>query len=63
MKLVTVEAHFPELKGKYIYLTGRGKATNWTAALSRAAKDLQKQLAGKHIHSIKATITIVDVDK
>lgn len=63
MKLVTIEAMFPELKGGSIYKTGRGKASTWTAALSRAGKDLQKQLKNKRFHTINATITIVDVQE
>lgn len=71
MKLATIEAMLPELRGGDIYKVGRGKASNWPAAVSRACKDIQRQLqkkkkgkeraGGKAIHIIKATITIVDL--
>jgi hypothetical protein len=71
MKLATVEAMMPELRGGDIYKTGRGKASNWPAAVSRACKDIQRQLqkkkkgaeraGGKSLHIIKATITIIDI--
>jgi len=60
MKLVTVEAMFPELKGGAIYRTGRGRASTAKAAISRAFGDVIKQNRGKRYHSIKATITIIE---
>jgi anthranilate/para-aminobenzoate synthase component II len=60
MKLVTVEAMFPELKGGAIYRTGRGRASTAKAAISRAFEDVIKQNRGKRYHSIKATITIIE---
>ena len=61
MKSVIVEAMFPELKGGSIYKTGRGKASNAKSAISRAFADALKQIRGKHITMIKATITIVQI--
>ncbi len=60
MKLVTVEAMFPELKGGAIYRTGHGRASTAKAAISRAFGDVIKQNRGKRYHSIKATITIIE---
>lgn len=62
-KLVIVDAMFPELKGSHIYKVGRGRAAGTKAAVSRAFGDLLKQIKGKRIHMIKATITIVDSPK
>lgn len=62
MKRVTVEAMFPELKGAGIYATGRGTGSNAKAAISRAFGDLfkQKQVRGRKIHVVKATISIME---
>ena len=60
MKLATVEAFFSEVKGNP-YRTGRGKATTSPAAISRAFKEVFKQLRGKRIHTLTATLTIIDV--
>ena len=60
MKLVTVEAMFPELKGPAIYRTGHGRASTAKAAISRAFGDVIKQNRGKRYHSIKATLTIIE---
>jgi hypothetical protein len=62
MKAVTIEAMFPELKGGSIYKTGRGRATTPKAAISRAFGDLFKQVRGKRIHTIKADVTIIEVE-
>lgn len=63
IKLATIEGMFPELKGGSIYKTGRGRASTSKAAISRAFGDLLKQVKGKRIHTIKATITIVEVNE
>ena len=60
MKAVTIEAMFPELKGGNIYRTGHGRASTAKAAISRAFGDVLKQIKGKRIHTITATITIVE---
>ena len=60
MKLATVEAMFPELRGAHIYRTGRGEASTIAAAISRAVKAVLKQNKGKRFHTIKATITVID---
>lgn len=60
MKAVTVEAMFPELKGKFIYVTGRGRGTSPKPAIARAFADVLSQVKGKRFHSIKATITIIE---
>ena len=60
MKNVLIEATFPELKGGFIYKNGRGSGSNPKAAISRAIGDLLKQVKGKRVSIIKATITIVE---
>jgi hypothetical protein len=62
MKLATVEGMFPELKGGNIFRTGRGRGAGSKAAIARAFADLFKQLKGKRISTITATITIVSVE-
>jgi hypothetical protein len=61
MKRAIAECFFPELKGGHVYGTGRGDASNIPAAISRAFKDALAQKKGKRVHTIKATITIIDV--
>jgi hypothetical protein len=60
MKLATLECMFPELKGN-CYRTGRGRASNPKAAISRAIGDVLKQVRGKRWQTIKATITVVEI--
>lgn len=60
MKIATVEAMFPELRGGKIYKIGRGQGSDSRVAINRAFADLLYQVSGCHIHQIKATITIVD---
>ena len=60
VKVATVEAMFPELRGGNIYKVGRGRASNSKAAISRAFADVLKQVSRKRISQIKATITIVE---
>lgn len=59
MKTVTISAEFPEFKGSTSY-TGRGEATEWTSALSRAAKQLKRQIKHKRFTTIKAVISVGD---
>jgi hypothetical protein len=61
MKLATVEAMFPELKGGNIFQTGRAKGSTSKVAIGRAFGNLLKKVAKKRITSIKCTVTIVDV--
>ena len=58
MKHVMVEAMFPELKGGSIYKVGHGEASNAKPAIARAFGNLLKQVRGKRVSIIKATITI-----
>jgi hypothetical protein len=60
MKLATLECMFPELKGN-CYRTGRGRASNPKAAISRAIGDVLKQVRGKRWQTIKATISVVEI--
>lgn len=59
MKLVTVEAMFPEVKGN-CYRTGHGRGSSPRVAIAKAFRDVLKQVSGKRIHTIKATITIIE---
>ena len=59
MKLATVEAFMPELRGN-CYRTGRGRASNPKAAISRAIGDVLKQVRGKRWQTLKCTITCVE---
>jgi hypothetical protein len=60
MKLATIEAMFPELKGGDIYKSGRGKGSSSRVAIGRAFGDLLKKVSKKRVTSIKCTVTIVD---
>jgi len=60
MKIAFIEAFFPELKGKFIYRTGRGEASSNKAAISRAMGDLFKGVKGKRVSVIKCTITLTE---
>ena len=60
MKLAICECTFPELKGGNIYKTGRGQGSTSKAAIARAFADALKQVRKKHVHQIKAAITIVE---
>src|SRR5580693_2307464 len=44
LKAVNIEATFPELKGRFSTPTGRGHATNVSAARANAMHDLLKQV-------------------
>lgn len=58
MKLAFCEAMFPELRGASIYKTGKGEGTNAVIAAQRALKHALRQVKGKRVTIIKATITI-----
>ena len=60
MKIAFVEAFFPELRGKFIYRSGRGEGSNPKAAISRAMGDLFKGVKGKRFSTIKCTITLTE---
>jgi len=51
---------FPELRGASIYKTGKGEGTNAVIAAQRALKHALKQVKGKRVTIIKATITITE---
>lgn len=68
MKVVMIDAQFPELKGGVCNQRGKGEGTSVKAAASRAIADLfkQKGLKRKHFSMIKAVIsvgTIADPEK
>jgi hypothetical protein len=56
-KQVFLEAFFPELKGN----PERARPSTPKVAISRAFSDILKQVRGKRISTIKATISITDV--
>lgn len=61
MKLATITATFPELRGAYCYKTGRGKGSSAAIAMGRASADLFSKLNGRRVSVFKATITILEV--
>lgn len=61
MKLAFCEAMFPELKGASIYKTGKGEGTNAVIAAQRALKHALRQVKGKRVTIIRATITISEM--
>ena len=52
---------YPELKGPSIYKTGKGEGTNAVIAAQRSLKHALKQVKGKRVTIIKATITITEM--
>lgn len=60
-KRAFIEAFFPELKGALIYKTGRATGGTSKVAIARAFGDLLKQVKGKRVSVIKATITLIEV--
>lgn len=63
IKRVLVEGTFLDLKGGNIFKTGVGKASTVRSGIARAFDDMLKKVKGKHIHSIKAVISIVDIEE
>jgi hypothetical protein len=59
-KQAYIEGFFPEVKGRADRV-GRGRGSTAKAAISRAIGDLLKQVKGKRIQTIKATITVTEV--
>lgn len=60
LKVVTLDATFPELKSGAMYQRGKGKASTVRAAAARALGDLLKQpkVKGKRFSTIKITMAI-----
>lgn len=61
MKLATVYATFPELKGGFCHQTGRGRGSSAKIAIARAFGDVLRQVSGRRIHEIKCSIAIIEV--
>lgn len=59
-KQAYVEAFFPQVKGNPNRV-GRGRGGSAKVAISRAFADLLKQVRGKRIQTINATVTITEV--
>jgi hypothetical protein len=62
MKLAVVSAMSPDLKGRCDY-TGRGRASNAKAAISRAFADWYKQVGRRRVTTIRAVITVVVIEE
>jgi hypothetical protein len=60
MKIAVVQATFPELRGAYIYKTGRGRGSNAARATARAFADLFRQVSRRRVTVFKATISIFE---
>ena len=60
MKVVTIEATFPELKIKHMYQQGRGRGSTLQAALAAATRDLlrQKGLKAKRFTVFTAIVSV-----
>jgi hypothetical protein len=57
LKSVTIEAVFPELRGRFAMPDGRGQASNLRAAGANAMRDLLKQVKGKKFTHATATLS------
>lgn len=60
IRVVTIDATFPELKTGAMYQTGRGEGSTIRAAFAAAGRDLfkQKKLKAKRFTMFKATVSI-----
>ena len=60
IKVVTIEATFPELKSGAMYQQGRGRGSSIKAAFAAAGRNLFKQpkLKAKRFTMFKATVSI-----
>ena len=59
MKLAQADCFFPELKGKHINVTGRGRGSSPRVAIARAIENALRQNSKLRWHTIKATITVI----
>jgi hypothetical protein len=57
-----IEAFFPELPGGKCYQTAHGEASTAKAAISRAVGSVLKQVKGRRLKTIKATIILSTID-
>ena len=60
IKVVTIEAEFPELKIKNYYQQGRGRGSSVRVAFAAAGRDLFKKpgLKAKRFTMFKATVSV-----
>jgi hypothetical protein len=60
IKVVTIEATFPELKTGAMYQTGRGRGSSVRVAFAAAGRNLFKQpkLKAKRFTMFKATVSV-----
>lgn len=58
-KQVYIEAFFPQVKGNPNRV-GRGRGGSAKVAIARGFSDLLKQVRGKRIQTIQATITLTE---
>ena len=65
MKVVTIEALFPEMKGGRCNQQGRGRGSNVKAAFAAAGRDLFKQpgLKAQRYTTFTATVTVATVQE
>lgn len=65
MKVVTIEATFPELKSGAMYQTGRGQGSTLKVAFAKAGRDLfrQPKLKAKRFTMFTATVSVGTVQK
>ena len=65
MKVVTIEALFPEMKGARCNQQGRGRGSNVKAAFAAAGRDLFKQpgLKAQRYTTFTATVTVATVQE
>ena len=61
MKRAFVEATFPELPSGKMYHSGRGTGGSAKVAIARAFANVLKQVKGRRITVIKATISLSEV--
>ena len=61
MKLATITATFPELRGGHAYKTGRGKGSSAEIAVARACRDLFDKIEHRRVTVFKATIVIQEI--
>jgi hypothetical protein len=60
MKIAVIQATFPELRGGYVYKTGRGRGSNAARATARACADLFRQVSRRRVTVFKATVSIFE---
>jgi hypothetical protein len=60
MKLATIEATFPELRGKYSQRSGRGEGSTAKSAISRAIGALLKSGNRRRFSVFTCRVVVID---